>query len=394
MNERSKKRIAWLSPLPPQKSGISDYSFVLTSELKNYFEIDLYQDLDSFNDNSEVDSRVLPLSTFAAQRQSYDAVIYHLGNNCEFHENIYKLAWRCSGIIVLHDYNINPFMYESFYKGGQNKDLYEQALIEGYGEAGRRELEALTKSSAPSLNKFPMSHAIVKRSRKTIVHHRWVKHQFGEGNQIEVIPPLTKINYLPTTEDVAAFKSKYGIDEKHFVVSCLGFINQNKLPQLQVEVVRKLIAGGYPVKMIFAGEVSPDVQSFAQEIRAGEYAKEIIFTGYQTEADYWTAIFASDIVINLRNPSMGEASATLMHSLAAGKPTIISDLNQYREFPDTVCWKLPHDENQGEVLTKYIATLLSDKNLRATISKNSQDYIAGALSWERTIERWRRIISH
>ena len=31
-------------------------------------------------------------------------------------------------------------------------------------------------------------------------------------------------------------------------------------------------------------------------------------------------------------------------------PTIVSDANQYREFPDNVCWKLAYDEN-GQLLT-------------------------------------------
>ncbi len=145
--------------------------------------------------------------------------------------------------------------------------------------------------------------------------------------------------------------------------------------------------------MLFAGEAMPELRTLAREIEAGDDARDIIFTGYQNEADYWNAIFASDIIINLRNPSMGEASATLMHSLAAGVPTIISDVNQYQEFPDKVCWKLAHDENQREVLLMYITTLLSDKNLRRTISKNSQDYMQGALSFERTVARWVQIIS-
>mgnify|MGYP003290868701 CR=1 FL=1 len=64
----------------------------------------------------------------------------------------------------------------------------------------------------------------------------------------------------------------------------------------------------------------------------------------------------------------GEASGTLMHALAAARPTIVSDLNQYREFPDKVCWKLAHGENQAEELYAYLSALLSDRYLRAAIS--------------------------
>ncbi|HLN29033.1 MAG TPA: hypothetical protein VK395_14895, partial [Gemmataceae bacterium] len=37
-------RIAFFSPLPPKRSGISDYCIWLLEELKNHYAIDLYHD--------------------------------------------------------------------------------------------------------------------------------------------------------------------------------------------------------------------------------------------------------------------------------------------------------------------------------------------------------------
>jgi glycosyltransferase involved in cell wall biosynthesis len=164
------------------------------------------------------------------------------------------------------------------------------------------------------------------------------------------------------------------------------------LPGLQVAVVKRLIDDGYPVQLVFAGEPAPDVKGLEAEIRASTDSENIIFTGYLDEVDYFSAVFASDIIINLRNPSMGEASGTLMHALAAARPTIISDANQYREFPDKVCWKLAHDEQQLEVLYAYLAALLSDKNLRAAMSNNSAEYISTVFAWEKIIARWTEVI--
>jgi glycosyltransferase involved in cell wall biosynthesis len=90
---------------------------------------------------------------------------------------------------------------------------------------------------------------------------------------------------------------------------------------------------------------------------------------------------------------MGEASGTLMHALAAAKPTIISDTNQYREFPDKVCWKLVHDENQAETFYAYLRTMLSSRSLRTAIAENSADYVRNVLGWEKIIARWIEIIS-
>ncbi|HEX8922445.1 MAG TPA: glycosyltransferase family 4 protein [Pyrinomonadaceae bacterium] len=387
----SLRRIAWLSPFPPQRSGIANYSYWLTKALKSHFSIDLYYDSEPPSAALRNDFDVYPLSAFAEKYKSYDEVIYHLGNHTGFHKEIYKLAWDFPGTVVLHDYNLAAFMHDAFYCRNDEK-IYRQALLQGYGDAGLQEFQALAQGQSPDTARFPMSHAIVGRSRKVVVHHRWVKNQFADNRHIEVIPHFAKLSHQPTPEEIEVFKSKLGIKDNHFIISCLGFINSNKLPGLQIEVVKRLVDDGYPVQMIFAGEPAPDVKSLEREVRSGEYRGNIIFTGYQNERDYSSAILASDIIINLRNPSMGEASGTLMHALVAARPTIISNVNQYREFPDKVCWKLTHDENQAEVLYAYLSALLSDKHLRAAISNNSAEYVRTVFAWEKIIAQWVQLI--
>jgi glycosyltransferase involved in cell wall biosynthesis len=384
-------KIAWLSPLPPQRSGIANYSYWLTQALKTQADIDLYYDIEAPIAAIRDEFEVYPLTEFAERYKNYEEVIYHLGNHSDFHKGIYKLAWHFPGTVVLHDYNINPFMHDAFYCRNEQQ-LYRQTLLEGYGDDGLEEFRALTFGRSAATSNFPMSHAVVGRSKKALVHHRWVKNQFANNEHIEVVPLLAKLDHRPSAEEIKLFKKRLSISDTHFVVSCLGFINNNKLPKLQVDVVARLIDDGYPVQMVFAGEPAPDVRSLEQKVRTGKYAKSITFTGYQDEADYYRALFASDIVINLRNPSMGEASLTLMHALAAAKPTIISNTNQYREFPDKVCWKLSHDGHEEEVLYQYIKALLSDRSLRMTISNNAQEYVRNVLSWEKIIAQWMRII--
>ena len=82
-----------------------------------------------------------------------------------------------------------------------------------------------------------------------------------------------------------------------------------------------------------------------------------------------------------------------MHSLAAGKPAIISDINQYREFPDRVCWKLTHDENEAQLLYEYLVALLSNRSVREAISANALDYAESVLALDRIIPHWLRLIS-
>jgi glycosyltransferase involved in cell wall biosynthesis len=146
------------------------------------------------------------------------------------------------------------------------------------------------------------------------------------------------------------------------------------------------------VQLIFAGEPAPELKDLVTAVATGEFRENVIFTGYQSELDYFAAIAAADVVINLRNPSMGEGSLTLMHALAAGKPTIVSDANQYREFPDKVCWKLVHDQNENELLFEYLRTLLSEPRVRAAMSANAAEYVENVLAMDKVREHWIRAL--
>ena len=381
-------RIAWLSPLPPQKSGIANYSYWLIKALKPHVDIDLYYDTDLPDAELRNEFDVYPMSVFPERHATYDEAIYHLGNHSRFHKKIYQLAWRYPGTVVLHDYNLSAFMHDSFYLQA-DWQLYEQALVNSNGEPERK---GLLPQLRRNVNGLPMSAAVINKSRKAVVHHRWVKSQFSRNDHVEVIPHFARINVTPTSDEIANFRERFSIKDTHFLISCLGFVNRNKLPELQVRVVKRLLAQGFPVQLLFAGETSPEVRALQEEVEASEFRENIRFTGYLDEADYFNALFASDVMINLRNPSMGEASGTLMHALAAAKPAIISDVNQYTEFPDKVCWKLTHDENEAELLFDYLTVLLSNKNVRAAMSENAANYVQSVLTLEKIVPQWLRLI--
>jgi glycosyltransferase involved in cell wall biosynthesis len=380
-------RIAWLSPLPPQHSGVANYSYWLLRELKSHFTIDLYYEGEPPTAELQHDFEVFPMAKFPQRRSGYDDVVYHLGNHAGFHRTIYQLAWRFPATILLHDYNLSGFMHHAFYRQ-PDSDLYQQALTGPNGEPARTGLQALLPKFGRNIGAIPMSHAIVNRSRQVIVHHRWVKKQLGDADHIRVIPHFATMSRQPTPEELTNFKKKFSLKDNDFLVSCLGFTNRNKLPWLQVEVVNRLLAEGYPVHLFFAGETAPEVKSLEAEVKGGAHNENITFAGYLDEADYFRALCASDVVINLRNPSMGEASGTLMQTFAAGKPAIVSDLNQYKEFPDRVCWKVTHDENEARLLYQYLLTLLINKDLRIAMGANAADYAHEVFSFKRIVPEW------
>jgi hypothetical protein len=57
--------------------------------------------------------------------------------------------------------------------------------------------------------------------------------------------------------------------------------------------------------------------------------------------EFTAGIAACDTVIDLRWPSAGETSATMMRAFGAGRPVIVSDLPQYAELDERFCWRVP-----------------------------------------------------
>ncbi len=108
--ERSKTqrlRLAYLSPLPPERSGISDYSAELLPELCRYYDIDVVVDQETISDQWILDHcGIIDVQTFRDNSTDYDRVLYHFGNS-QFHSYMFGLLLEVPGVVVLHDFYLS-----------------------------------------------------------------------------------------------------------------------------------------------------------------------------------------------------------------------------------------------------------------------------------------------
>ena len=58
----------------------------------------------------------------------------------------------------------------------------------------------------------------------------------------------------------------------------------------------------------------------------------------------WSLMAACDVLVNLRSPTMGETSGSVIRGLSLGKAMLVSDLGWFSELPDDVALKVPVDE--------------------------------------------------
>ena len=111
-------RVAYYSPLPPERSGIADYSALLLPALRRRMDV-------------EVARRRRP-----ALRRT-DVALYHVGNNPQAHGWIVDALRRRPGVVVLHDLVLHHLVAGLTLARG-NPSGYIAAMERDGGEEARR----------------------------------------------------------------------------------------------------------------------------------------------------------------------------------------------------------------------------------------------------------------
>src|SRR6185503_20500993 len=118
-----------------------------------------------------------------------------------------------------------------------------------------------------------------------------------------------------------------------------GFVTQSKRIPAALAAFKRLLGQVPNAMFLVVGEDHRkcSVAPLIEELGLRERAR---LTGYVSEDDFFRYLKAVDVVVNLRYPTAGETSGTLIRSLGAGKPVIVSDFGQFGELPDEVCLKV------------------------------------------------------
>jgi glycosyltransferase involved in cell wall biosynthesis len=293
--------------------------------------------------------------------------IYQLGNN-PHHAHIYEEAMRVPGVVVLHDVVLHHLIVEMTLAKG-DVEGYVAALRANHGEAGAAWARGRAAGLHSEMGNFlmPASVELANRSRAVIVHSRWAMERLqslGVTTPIHVVPhpyePLPDAR--GRREEIRA---RHGFTPEQRVVGFIGFLTSAKRADVVLAAAKK--AG---VALLIVGEPAPDI--------------DLPSTGYVADEDFGAYFAAVDRVVNLRYPSAGETSGTLIRAFEAGKPVAVSDYAQFAEYPDDCVVKIPFGDGEIDALADFFRRDLPDPSeaqrrwLRenADIEKTVEGYLA------------------
>ena len=393
--EYSKRKIALVTPWPKQNTGIANFVYQLMPYLSKYFDVDVYVD-NTVISNEEIlpysHGKLRMIDQLDAHHAEYEKIIYQIGNSSEFHTGIYKKLVKHGGIAEIHDYILHPFFYHSFFLK-KDYEPYRKALLVGYGNEGAAHYQKIKeKVTYPDNEKYPMSHSVANISEAVIFHNHWSSKEINSENTY--IIPLACFDRVVMDEKeknqrLTQLKKRMHYDEE-LVIGCFGFVNANKRPEVMLSALEKLVRQGYPVKLVFWGK--SNYAPLAEEIAKRNLSAYVYIAGYMEKEDYEVALEFTDVVVNLRYPSMGESSGTLCEAFKYGKATIVSDLNQYQEYPDEVCWKVPVGSRETEILTEMLMYLMDYPEVREALGQNAKNYADQVLSPDKIAQMYRDLI--
>lgn len=375
-------RLAYFSPLPPQQSGISDYSEALLPHLSQHFDIDLW--VSGFTPDSALSRKYRIIDYSKSKNQishleHYDYILYNIGNNPTFHAEMYDAFLKYPGHVILHDF-VLFFLITGYYLDYKNERVsYIQEFYENYGNEGIHAVKKILQGSIPPLQfqnpeKYPLIRKIIQTAPGIIVHSESTKKALVTyGCSPEKIAKINQINYSNmnfnfSPKQCKTIKKQFKIKSDGILIASLGYIAPTKRNAQVIKAVNEIISSSrLPIEYLMIGD--------------GTYIDDFLNpnikkTGFIPKGDYEKLVSCSDIIVNLRYPSMGETSATLLQAMTAGKPCIVSDIAWFSELPDNTVLKISIDKNkENDELKQSVNLLISDTQKRTDLGKNAQRYI-------------------
>ena len=385
-------RVAWFSPLPPARSGIATVNAALLER------IDAGLAIDGFVDRRSCAAAEAPAGrdlfdahdfVWKMRRAPYDLVVYQLGN-ATWHDYMWAYLARYPGLVVLHDPRLHHARARQLLQQGRADD-YRAEFWYDHPAAVRDFVEYAAAGLGGALYySWSMLRVVARTARMIAVHNARVAADLREefpGARVETIrlgtPPLA-----PAAGARDRVRASLGIGAGAMVFAAFGKITVEKRIAPILRALARLVRDGVDAHLLLAGDAG-DYPDLPREI-AGAGGR-VHVTGYVEEREVADCLAAADACLCLRWPTALETSASWLQCLAAGRPTVITDLAHLVDVPEAVALRVDLLDEESS-LAAAMRALASDAALRDAMGRAGREYWLAQHTVEAMAEDYRRIL--
>ena len=370
---KTRPLLAFVSPLPPERSGIADYSAELLPELTRHYEIDLITDLAQIADPYLQENFChRSVAEFERTARRYDRVLYHIGNS-PFHRQIPSLLECHPGTVVLHDFFLSHLFY--YLEGIDGNKALQRSLYQSHGYPGL--LTWARKGAEAAVWTYPCNLSVLSRAQGVIVHSEHVRQLAREWFGIPtenwvVIPQLRRVPKIISREDA---RRSLGVSPETFLVCSFGFLAPTKLNELLFDSwVASRLANSKDCQLVFVGG---DGDGRPYQI-GGALSDRIRVTGYLSSEEYQSYLSAADVGIQLRNTLFrGETPRSVFDCMAHGLATVVTAHPALTDLPADSVLTL-EGFGAGE-LVAALERLYSNPKYRTELGRRAHQYVKDKL---------------
>jgi glycosyltransferase involved in cell wall biosynthesis len=392
-------RYAMWTPLPPERSGIADYSYELLCELASVV------DVATVVRSPETVAAPPGVTVAKPPVPGPPGVLnlYQMGNHAPSHTWIYRQALAQPGIVVLHDTSLMDitaerlggvgsaeFQREVEYAHGPIRgDLADPTLIAGWPAIEVDGVRVLDRST------LTLERRLVSTSRGVIVHDPyaagWLSARYPHI-PVFVVPSGAPIRPDDGRPEV---RSRLGWRDDDVVFGVFGGISRHKRVPTAVSAFAHVRRRWPQARLVIVGhaddhQVLADVHDTAARLALRDSIHVAIAP---PKDEFEELITATDCVINLRWPSAGETSAVMMRAFGAGRPVITSDVPQHRHLDRSFCWRVPTEPlAEAEELITLLERLVADPDRMRRGGQQAREYVQRCASWPVVADGYRRAL--
>ncbi len=369
-------RLDYLSPLPPVRSGISDYSVDLLPHLVAKADVRVLR-LPDLPLDPEIARQYGVTDAAESAGEGGRLPLYQMGNN-RYHAAIFELASRRPGIVVLHDLVLHHFLLDRTVGGGAWEPYFEE-LARDHGWVGEATARAVRWGAFGQAAQFelPANRTLLARQRGVLVHGRWAAERLAEDDPRLAVRVVRMPIPLPAEVDAErgrAFRRARGIPDESALLGSFGF--QTPIKRTDVAIRALTRPGLESVRLLIAGELSPYARFQELAAKLG-VAERVHVTGFLPFDELDSAIAATDLCLNLRYPSAGETSASLLRILAVGRPVVVSEYAEFGDLPAEIALAVPLGADEEERFAELVAARLgSGRAALATMGRSARAHVA------------------
>ncbi|HEX4863773.1 MAG TPA: glycosyltransferase, partial [Acidimicrobiales bacterium] len=365
--------VAVVSPLPPARTGVADYTERLVGAFSNVADVDVFVDGDGA---SGPKPGYLPVHDRLIG--GYDERVLALGNS-EFHAGALKLLRvnRLDAVVQAHDARLNGLYLHGEARGAVPEGL-RAALTGMYPEMKPEIDEAEQPSRVAEQHGLLVAKEVVALAREVLV----TSEQAAEMMRADADPAdRDKVSVWEYAYPSPVERSSTTVEEG--LICSFGLVNPLKAPETLIRAFAETDHGA--AQLAFVGPISAEL---LDELRCLTetlgLSGSTIFTRDIDDDQYRAWLRRASVAVQLRASSNGETSGAVADCLAYGIPVVVTALGPQAGLPDFVP-KVDPGVTPAD-LAKVIDGLLTDPERRAQFARQAREFVA-ARSFDQAV-RW------